>query len=545
MLEDEQGILWLPTYGGGLNRFDPQTHQFTHLKHDSNNNKSIASDLAWFAHLDDNKNLWVGTQASGLSVLSHQDRLNESYNFTHINTKDGLKSLTVYGITQDSYGDIWLSSNKGISRYNQSDKVFKHFDLSHGLVDMEYSHGAIFKDLSNNLYFGTGKGFTSVNPETLHSNQSAPEVKLTNILKLNEPMTFDQPLSSLQLLELDYSDQIISFEYVGLNYSNPASTQYKYRLLGFDQEWIDAGTSRRATYTNLPAGNYQLQVIAGNNDNIWSAPGLSLNLLVHPAPWNTWWAYLVYALLIAVALLTYSRLLNRKLVMEQEQKQYLKQQVQEKTQEFQQKNVELEQANLKLENAATTDKLTGVKSRRYLDIYIEQASQLMSQIHENLLPVQRNILPRLYLIMVRIEDMTQVTNSQVVDLTDLLLYSRNKDDLVIRWSDDTFAIIGYEKEDNARELASRLCSRFEQVIGQATKVNMAYSFYPFNFEQPMDLSWDQVSVLTEYGLNLVTQDNSLCWLGMYSPKAQPFNHLEVLQQPNSSALAKIVKLKTG
>ena len=125
----------------------------------------------------------------------------------------------------------------------------------------------------------------------------------------------------------------------------------------------------------------------------------------------------------------------------------VKQQVEEKTNEFFQKNIELEQANKQLENAATVDKVTGVKSRRYLDIYIEQASRLMSQIHENILPVQRNILPRLYMVMVKIEDVSQVSNSQLVNLTDLLLFSRNKEDLIIRWSDDIFAIIGYEKDD--------------------------------------------------------------------------------------------------
>ena len=545
LLEGKDGDIWIATYGGGLNRFDIASEAFTHIRHEKNNAKSLTSDTAWILFQDSANNLWVGTQAAGFNSLSHENILGYKYEFTHLDTKDGMKSRTIYGVAEDSHANIWFSSNKGISRYSAEQGSFRHFDLTHGLVDLEFSHGAIFKDTNNTLYFGAGKGLTSVNPDKLYSNLRPPQVKLTNIFKLNEPMSFDKALSSLQELQLDYSDQIVSFEYVGLNYANPESTRYKYRLLGFDQEWIDAGKSRRATYTNLPAGSYQLEVIAGNNDNVWSDPGLSLNIVVKPAPWNTWWAYLLYAVSIALVLLAYSRFLNRKLLFEQEQKQYLKQQVQEKTKEFQQKNIELEQANKQLENAATTDKLTGVKSRRYLDIYIEQASQLMSQIHENILPVQRSILPRLYLIMVRLGDTSQVSNSQLVDLTDLLLYSRNKDDLVIRWSEDTFAIIGYEKEDNARELAARLCNRFSQVVGEATKVDMAYSFYPFNFEQPMELSWDQVSVLTEYGLKLVKEDEKLSWLGMYAPKNQPFNYLEVLRQAGTDDLAKLVKLKQG
>ena len=215
-----------------------------------------------------------------------------------------------------------------------------------------------------------------------------------------------------------------------------------------------------------------------------------------------------------------------------------------KTKEFFQKNVELEQANKQLENSATVDKVTGVKSRRYLDIYIEQASQLMSQIHENILPVQRSILPRLYMVMVKIEDISQVTNSQLIDLTDLLLYSRNKDDLIIRWSDDIFAVIGYEKDDNARELVARLAQRYPQVLGDTTKAEMAYSFYPFNFEQPMALSWDQVSVITEHAL-AVASKNRISWLGFYAPQVQPFNYLDVIQQNDIAELSKLVKLKQG
>ncbi|PKG82614.1 diguanylate cyclase [Colwellia sp. 75C3] len=544
LLEDDQGFIWLATFGGGISRFDRKNQTFTHFRYEENNPNSISDDFSWIMWLDNNKNLWFGTQSSGLSMLSRENRHNNNFSFIHLDTKDGMKSLTVYAITQDAYDDIWFSTNKGISRYSMSEKSFKHFNLTHGLVDLEYTHSAVFRSMDDTMYFGAGKGMNSINPEKINTNQSAPEVRLTNVLKLNEPMPLGSSLSNLTQLELDYSEQLISFEYVGLNYADPNSTRYKYRLKGFDEEWIDAGKSRRATYTNLPSGSYQLQVIAGNGDNLWSDPGLSLNITVKPAPWNTWWAYVLYAALIALLLLAYSRFLNRKLLIEQQQKELFKRQVKEKTQEFHLKNVELEQANKQLEDAATVDKVTGVKSRRYLDIYIEQASQLMSQIHENILPVQRSLLPRLYLVMIKLDNIEQVTNSQLVDLTDLLLYSRNNDDLVIRWANDTFVIIGYEKDDNARELVSRLTDRFAQVLGHSIESGMAYSFYPFNFEQPMALSWDQVSVLTEHALK-VASNNKMSWLGFYAPQTQPFNYLDVIQQQGIDELSKLVKLKQG
>ncbi|WP_033081767.1 two-component regulator propeller domain-containing protein [Colwellia psychrerythraea] len=544
LLQDDQGFIWLATFGGGLSRFEPKIETFSHFLHDDKNANSLSDDFTWIMLLDNQQNLWVGTQAAGLNILTRENRYNNNFSFRHLSSKDGMKSKTIYGIVQDLYDDIWLSTSKGISRYSTHEKSFKHFNLTHGLVDLEYTHSAIFQALDNTLYFGAGKGMNSINPGKINTRISAPEVRLTNVLKMNEPMALGSSISKLRQLNFDYSDQLISFEYVGLNYTAPESTRYKYRLKGFDEEWIDAGKSRRATYTNLPSGSYQLQIIAANNDNFWSKSGLTLDITVQPAPWNTWWAYVLYAALIALLLLAYSRLLNRKLLIEQQQKENLKQQVKEKTQEFHLKNVELEQANLQLEDAATVDKVTGVKSRRYLDIYIEQASQLMSQIHENILPVQRSLLPRLSLVMIKLENIEQVTNSQLVNLTDILLYSRNSDDLVIRWTDDTFVIIGYEKDNNTRDLVTRLTSRFEQVLGHNIKTGMAYAFYPFNFEQPMALSWDQVSVLTEHALK-IARNNQLDWLGFHAPKVQPFNYLDVIQQQDIGELSKLIKLKQG
>ncbi len=547
MLEDNQGMIWLATYGGGVNRFNRKTEEFLHINHDDNSKNSLSSDFAWIVFQDKHDNLWIGTQSAGINFLSSENMQKDNFSFKHLDVKDGMRDQTVYGMTQDSLGNIWFSSNRGVSYYSLKHDSFKHFDTRHGLIDLEYNYGAVYKGHDNTLYFGSSKGVSSVNPKNIIDEHSIPEIRLTNIYKLNEPITFKQSLSVLNSITFDYSDQLISFEYVGLNYADPNATLYKYRLLGFDDEWIDAGKLRRATYTNLPQGHYQLQIIAGNSDNVWSQPYL-LNINMNPAPWNTWWAYLLYAILIALLLLTYSRFLNRKLLVEQQQKEYLRQQVQEKTQDFQLKNLELEQANKQLEDAATVDKVTGVKSRRYLDIYIEQASQLMSQIHQNILPVQRSILPRLYFVMVKLNNIEQVTNSQLVNLTDLLLYSRNSDDLVIRWADDTFAIIGFEKDDNARELVTRLASRFEQALGNNIKSGMAYSFYPFNLEQPMALSWDQMSVITEHALKVANKDNDdskVNWLGFYAPRVQPFNYLDIIQEHNVDELSKLVKLKQG
>ncbi|MGK2232504.1 MAG: ligand-binding sensor domain-containing protein/GGDEF domain-containing protein [Colwellia sp.] len=547
LLEDVRGDIWLATFGGGLSLYNPEQDSFTHIKHDDTKPNSISSDLAWIIFEDRELNIWVGTQASGMNIISNQNLKAKNYTFRQLNAKHGMKSMAVYGITQDLSDNIWFSTSKGISRYSLAEESFKHFDLTHGLVDLEYTHSSVLLGEDNTLYFGAGKGISAVNPNRINTSQAAPKVHLTNILNLNEPISVEGSISNLSELTLEYYDRLISFEYVGLNYSNPESTKYKYRLLGFDQEWIDAGKSRRVTYTNLPAGIFQLQIIAGNSDNVWSNPGYSLDITVKPAPWNTWWAYILYTSIVALALLLYSRMLNRKLVVEQQQKLYLEQQVHEKTEKFTSKNLELAQANKQLEKAAIVDKVTGVKSRRYLDIYIEQTSQLMHQMHQNLLPVQREMLPRLYILMVRVKSDEAVNNSQLINLTDLLHYSRNNDDLVIRWSSDTFAVIGYEKGNNANELAARLSGRLNSVVNidGITTFNMAYSFFPFSRENPLHLSWDQISVMIEQALNYTDENKQLSWLGLCGPKSKSLDYLQLMQQSSFENLKEQIIIKSG
>jgi hypothetical protein len=115
----------------------------------------------------------------------------------------------------------------------------------------------------------------------------------------------------------------------------------------------------------------------------------------------------------------------------------------------------------------------------------------------------------------------------------------------VRWSDDTFAVIGYEKDNNAGELAARLANKFEKQFDEKISMNVAYSFYPFNREQPMDVSWDQVSVMIELGLKLTSEDHAIAWIGLCEPKIQPFSYLEVIQGTNLEALKHNIKVKQG
>ena len=169
----------------------------------------------------------------------------------------------------------------------------------------------------------------------------------------------------------------------------------------------------------------------------------------------------------------------------------------------------------------------------------------MMQIHQNIQPIQRNVLPRLYILMIKITSKTTIIDSQLIALSEVLLYCRNQDDIVIRWSNDTFAIVGYEKDDNVRELTQRIITRLQESFKDIINSNIAYSFYPFDREQPMKLSWDQISVMVEQSLNLLGNNKSYQWIGLYQPKEQPFNYLDFLQIKTITELEKLILIKQG
>lgn len=541
IVEDNQGFLWLGTYGGGLNRFSPKDNSFIHLQHNENIATSISSDLAWLVFKDSKQNLWVGTQAAGLNMLSAQAIKDEHYEFVRFNAVDGMKSRTVYGIAEDKESGIWISTNKGISRYDTMERSFKHFGISHGLTELEYNHGAYFTDADNTLYFGSANGVTRVDPDKINKNHAAPTIKLISISRLNQTLSFDQPIEQIKQVNFDYSDQLISFEFVGLNYNDPTSTQYRYRLNGFDKAWIDAGSLRKANYTNLPSGSYQLFVKAKNSDNVWSEPTQLIEVYIAPAPWNTWWAYTLYAVFIVIAILSYIRTVNRKIAIEQQRQQELARQVEEKTQEFVEKNEQLELANAQLEELAIKDNLTNAKSRRYLDIYMEQASQLLTQIHNNLLPIHRTVLPRLYVVMVQLSSEKEIKAHHLLDCVELLKYTRNKDDVVVRLSDHSFALIGSENEQKAIELCERIANRSSE-IAQDLTINLAFGFFPFDIENPTVLAWDEVNVIIEHALKLLSKRSKNYWLGVTGYKSDKFSLVKILQCQTLEALEQELKI---
>ncbi|MCP5089439.1 MAG: PAS domain-containing protein [Gammaproteobacteria bacterium] len=302
LFEDREQYLWIGTYGGGLNRFDPATGQFTRFRAEPDRPGGLSGDEIYMIQEDSLGDLWLGIKGSGLNRWRRADRdlgRPEFDRFTEIN---GLPSATVYSGVWDESGRLWMSTARGLSRLDITSLEFRNYNASHGLQGEEFMLAAGYRSSDGQLFFGGINGFNAFQPSKLGTSQRPPPIAITRFSSLNKAVDIGDMLGRTEPVTLDYKQYFIGFEFAALDYAAPESNRYMYKLDGFDKDWIDAGTRRQATYTNLPSGDFTFRVRAANNDGIWSEQDANLAIRMNPAPWRTWWAYVLYAL--ALMLLT-------------------------------------------------------------------------------------------------------------------------------------------------------------------------------------------------------------------------------------------------
>jgi len=310
LFEDSDGTLWIGTHGGGLNSFDRNTLTFQNFQYDAGIPTSISGNNVYAINEDETGNLWIGTQSRGLNRWSLQDRRTRTNNFQRY-LKD-LADPTVNALAMDDLGRLWLSSNKGLSQLDVETETFRHFDTTHGL-DSEFMQGATLTVSDGILYFGGFTGFNFFDPASLVISDHAPQIVISSIATLNQPIKQLQT-SIRQGLNLSYKDYLIEFQFAGLDFAAPEKNRYRYKLEGLDDQWVDAGNRRYASYTNLAPGDYTFMVMAANYDGIWSDSPATVAINVTPAPWLTWYAYLIYLSIFAMLVWVVYRVQREKIL---------------------------------------------------------------------------------------------------------------------------------------------------------------------------------------------------------------------------------------
>ncbi|MCP4217361.1 MAG: histidine kinase, partial [bacterium] len=293
---DVSGVLWVGTVRNGLNRYNKDTDNFTRFQQDISNPQSLSHNSVYCIYENPKTSeaegiLWIGTGGKGLNKFDTKNNKWRYYGLEH-----GMANDVVYGILEDERGNLWLSTNLGISKFNPKTETFNNYDIEDGLQGNEFTGGAYYRSGSGEMFFGGINGFNTFFPGEIKNNPYIAPVMITGFNLFNKPMAFNKAFYNVREVSLSYKDNFISFDFVTLNYRAPEKSKYAYKLEGFDRDWIWCGNRHTAVYTNLSGGAYEFKVKAANNDDLWNMEGASVRLLVSPPFWKKPWFWLLACL---------------------------------------------------------------------------------------------------------------------------------------------------------------------------------------------------------------------------------------------------------
>jgi len=333
--EDKFGNLWIGTWGGGVSKYDGKT--FTHYtKKEGLSNNNVSSIFE-----DRSGNLWFGT-AFGLNKLSAESLLNLSANTP---------------ADKDGFADH--------PKNDRAEEVlFKSYTNEDGFLGVECNWNAIYEDKNGTIWIGTNNRLTAYHPEGDKVDTVAPHMQLTGVALFNENIPwanleqkkdtniilgngvnishfqFDSLLRWYNVpehLSLAYSNNYLTFNFIGITTKSPQKVKYQYKLEGLEKTWSALTTRAEATYGNLPYGDYIFKVKAMNGDGYWSKE-FNYSFIIRPPWWRTWLAYVLYAILFVTGLWTFIYYRSRKLINE---KRVLEQKVNERTAQVVQQKEEI------------------------------------------------------------------------------------------------------------------------------------------------------------------------------------------------------------
>jgi signal transduction histidine kinase/ligand-binding sensor domain-containing protein len=239
---------------------------------------------------DSSGSFWIGTRGSGLLRLQEGKVL-------ALRQTEGLFDDTVSQILEDTRGNLWMTSNRGVFRLKKSEieEIARgsrtrvnsiSYGRREGMLSEECNGGfqpAGIRLRNGEFLFPTTKGIARVDPERIVENTFAPPVHVHSLLADGAPLPVRDPL------EIPPKVRRLEFQFAAVTFLSPERAQYRYRLTGMDNQWVESPGRRHAAYTNLKPGRYEFQVMASNADGIWNEKGASVSFQVLPNFWQTWW----------------------------------------------------------------------------------------------------------------------------------------------------------------------------------------------------------------------------------------------------------------
>ena len=344
LYQDSLGMIWVGTENG-LNRYHPKKQVFERYQSERGQANSLPNEFVWSFFEDEKQQLWLATKGSGINRWDAVDRLASNVYFTRFSSNISLPSANVYGIQQDKNGYLWLSHNRGITKFEPDSLEAHLYGTKDGLQGNEFNLGASFRSMTGEIYFGGNQGYNIVPSEGTTENKMPPLITISQIKIMNERVEYDVPYYKLDKIELGYEDRMFSVDFFAADYTNPELVKYAYKLDGLNSDWIISDDVNSASFTTLPSGNYTLRLAAASPSGVWNWNGPIIHIKVTPPPWLRPAAYFTYMLIVLLGLgYAFHRLrtLSTRALSRQRE---LEEKVQERTEDLQKSQAVAEEAN--------------------------------------------------------------------------------------------------------------------------------------------------------------------------------------------------------
>jgi len=367
LFQDFSGYLWAGSHSG-LSRIDTQTMEANHF---FSAGFQKAKNALWISSIngDTSGNLWLGTYGSGLIKFN-----TKNFEYAYVDKEKGLKSNVIDGILLDNRNRVWMSTNSGISVFDVKNNTVENYSSNEGLQGSQYNLGAFEKTKSGLFLFGGTNGFNRFYPDNIKPYNKPYKIVFTGLKIFNKEVRpgdknkiLKSVLNFTDLIVLKYAQSVIEIEFASLNFANPQLNTFKYKLEGYNADWIDADPTNRVIYTNLNPGNYTFRVKGVNPRNLYTPEDRILHIKVFP-PWNSsfWFLLLVVSTISFTVILVFRiRIANIK-----KAKLMLEQNVKDRTAELEDANEKLTRITLGIDVA---NRLVNESNKKL----IQQADELV------------------------------------------------------------------------------------------------------------------------------------------------------------------------
>ncbi len=318
LCEKDDRSIWIGTAAGKLYLFDKPTRNFTQQWSGTTAISCLSRDQFG--------GLWIGTTGTGLFYFKDGKA-------TAFTEKSGLPNNVINGIVPGEKDEIWISTNRGICMLNPLTHEARSYNTQDGLQGNEFNQNAYYRAGDGQFFFGGVNGLSAFYPRDITPNLSPADAVITSFTVMNRPYPLPGYITHVKDITLTWRDYFFSFDFAGLEFSNPTRNSYMYMMEGFDETWVEAGDRRFVTYTNLDPGEYTFRVKASNNDGTWNGKIAEVKVVITPPFWRTTWFYTLCGVTLVLAAWGFIRRRERQL---RKEKEVLETKVAERTFELQQ-----------------------------------------------------------------------------------------------------------------------------------------------------------------------------------------------------------------